>query len=206
MLYKLFMFIIGTCALAKKGHSQCLIWSLSATSSSCLTGANLGAYEVTGSLFTWPYPSSGTLTISGGNGTSVTYNAPFGTTVNYTLPVTAGHGNNYTVTASYSATSCDKQKSYSSPNCCSVAVSNTTPSVCESKTLTITTTGTTGGTYTWTGPNGFSSSQQSPVISNATSAIAGIYQVYLVNGICTSPVQSVSVSVKSKPTSKSIIH
>lgn len=210
MFRKSILSIVCICLLSPKAHSQCALWSfftgLSATASNCLSGPNLGSYEVTGTLSSLAsFPSTGTLTFSNGNGQSVTYNAPFTSPVNYTLPATAGHGNSYTVTASFSDYACTKQRSYLSPICCSVTISNTTPSICESETLTLTTTGTSGGNYFWIGPGGFSSTQQNPTIPNIPISNAGLYQVYLVNGSCTSPPDSATVNVKPKPAQKTII-
>ncbi|RYE12462.1 MAG: gliding motility-associated C-terminal domain-containing protein [Sphingobacteriales bacterium] len=44
-----------------------------------------------------------------------------------------------------------------------------------------------GGTYAWTGPNGFTSTQKSPIIQNATMASAGVYKV-----VVTSPFGCIS--------------
>ncbi len=50
--------------------------------------------------------------------------------------------------------------------------------VCTSSTLNLyATTTSTGVSWSWTGPNGFSSAQQNPSISNATSANSGSYIV-----------------------------
>jgi len=45
--------------------------------------------------------------------------------------------------------------------------------ICPGETITLTASG--GTSYSWTGPNGFSSTQQNPVIPNATAAHAGTY-------------------------------
>jgi hypothetical protein len=206
MFHKFILYIIGVCLFPATSSSQCFIWSLSATASNCLAGSNLGSYEVTGTIVTLFAPSSGTLTISSNNGTSVTLSAPFSLSMDYTLPTIAGHGNNYTVTASYSAdASCTKQKSHSTQTCCTVTPTNTTRSVCQSQTLSLAATSTTGGNYFWSGPSGFSSTQQNPTIPNIPTSKAGLYQVYLVNGSCTTPTQSVNVTVTPKPPPKSIV-
>ncbi len=47
-----------------------------------------------------------------------------------------------------------------------------------------------GGSYAWTGPNGFTSSQQNPVIANATASNAGTYDVtYTLGSSCPGPSQ-----------------
>jgi gliding motility-associated-like protein len=48
--------------------------------------------------------------------------------------------------------------------------------VCSGNSLSLTTT-PSGATYSWTGPNGFTSTAQSPVISPATAADSGLYSV-----------------------------
>jgi hypothetical protein len=44
-------------------------------------------------------------------------------------------------------------------------------------TLNLTASTVSGGTYNWTGPNGFTSTSQNPSIPNATSAASGAYGV-----------------------------
>lgn len=59
---------------------------------------------------------------------------------------------------------------------------------------------TPGATFTWTGPNGFTSNQQNPLLSNVTPANSGTYTVFATapNG-CTSPTATVSITVGQVP-------
>jgi hypothetical protein len=50
-------------------------------------------------------------------------------------------------------------------------------------------------TYSWTGPNGFTSTLKNPTILNATTIKSGDYKVIVRGGICESPEASVNVSV-----------
>ena len=72
--------------------------------------------------------------------------------------------------------------------------------VCEGSTLSLIASTITGATYSWTGPNGFTSTQQNPTVSSsATTAMAGTYNVTAtVNGF-TSPAGSTVVVVNLVP-------
>ena len=58
--------------------------------------------------------------------------------------------------------------------------------VCEGASLNLFASTIAGATYSWTGPNGFTSSLQNPVINNVTAANAGSYSVTVTVGQCTS--------------------
>lgn len=58
-------------------------------------------------------------------------------------------------------------------DCTSSAVVSSNSPVCTNSTLQLHATG--GTAYSWTGPNGFTSTQQNPAITNATAANAGTY-------------------------------
>ncbi|MDI9341804.1 MAG: HYR domain-containing protein [Sediminibacterium sp.] len=70
-------------------------------------------------------------------------------------------------------------------------------SVCTGQPITLSAGG--GNTYTWTGPNGFTSVLQNPQINNATSAMAGLYQVVVSSSAGCSRTGSVTVSVNTAP-------
>ncbi|KIA93374.1 hypothetical protein OC25_13135 [Pedobacter kyungheensis] len=56
---------------------------------------------------------------------------------------------------------------------------------CNGSTIQLNASG--GTTYSWTGPNGFTSAAQSPTIINATKAMGGEYTVQVTANGCTSP-------------------
>lgn len=60
-------------------------------------------------------------------------------------------------------------------------VGNTGP-VCVGQNVQLTCSTVNGGTYLWMGPNGFSSTQQNPVINNVTLANSGTYTVVVTVG------------------------
>jgi large repetitive protein len=71
--------------------------------------------------------------------------------------------------------------------------------ICEGSSINLTTNAVTGATYSWTGPNGFTSTSQNPSITGATSAMAGTYSLTVSIGICNSPVGSTTVVVNPLP-------
>ncbi|MDB5147788.1 MAG: hypothetical protein JWQ57_1808 [Mucilaginibacter sp.] len=52
-----------------------------------------------------------------------------------------------------------------------------------------------GDSYSWTGPNGFTSAQQNPVIGNATAAMGGQYHITVFKNGCSSDAPAVTVSI-----------
>ncbi len=80
-------------------------------------------------------------------------------------------------------------------------ISNNGP-LCVGATLNLTAqSGPTGCTYLWTGPNAFTSSQQSPAIPNVTMAMAGDYFLQIISGVDTSNAVSTTVDIFPVPTS-----
>jgi hypothetical protein len=57
-----------------------------------------------------------------------------------------------------------------------------------------------GANYVWTGPNGFTSTLQNPIIAaNATAAMSGTYQVTANLNLCTNLSQTTIVNVVAFP-------
>ncbi|MBS1528362.1 MAG: hypothetical protein JST19_22135, partial [Bacteroidetes bacterium] len=76
-------------------------------------------------------------------------------------------------------------------------VSSNSP-VCINSTIQLNTTANANG-YIWTGPNGFTSTQQNPAINNVTAADSGTYNLIITVNGCQSPAASISVAVDQPP-------
>ena len=61
--------------------------------------------------------------------------------------------------------------------------------------MTLTASTVPGATYSWTGPNGFTSTDQNPSIVGATTNASGLYSVTATTGACVSPSGTTTVSV-----------
>src|SRR6185436_18579653 len=70
---------------------------------------------------------------------------------------------------------------------------------CEGATIQLSTPTVAGATYAWTGPNGFTSSDQNPTRANVTTAEAGTYSVTVTVNGCTSAAGTTNVVVNPTP-------
>jgi gliding motility-associated-like protein len=73
--------------------------------------------------------------------------------------------------------------------------------VCEGTTINLAASSIANATYSWMGPNGFTSFVQQPSIANATTAAAGIYSVTATVNGCTSTSATGTVTVHTIPSS-----
>ena len=67
--------------------------------------------------------------------------------------------------------------------------------VCIGQTVNLTAGTIAGATYKWTGPNGFTSINQNPVITNAPLTTSGMYNVMATLNACVSPAGSTTVII-----------
>jgi photosystem II stability/assembly factor-like uncharacterized protein len=87
----------------------------------------------------------------------------------------------------------------------STTAENTGP-VCEGETIALSATTLAGASYSWSGPNGFSADIQDPIISDATTDMAGEYSVLISINNCTSTIETTTISVHESPDTPVIIH
>lgn len=71
--------------------------------------------------------------------------------------------------------------------------------ICVGQTLQLSASTIANATYSWTGPNSFTSSAQNPSIASATAAAGGTYNVTATVSACTSPVGMTTAVVNSTP-------
>src|SRR5690606_31329651 len=172
--------------------------SLSASSSFtpvlCI-GGNTGSMTAAGNGGTSPYsyviagPTVNTTGASSGVFTGLTSGS-------YTITVTDANG--CTIITTQNITQPASAVTLSN-------VGSNSPPVCSGSTLTLSSsaTGGTGAiTYSWSGPNGFTSTQQNPTISNVTTAASGTYTVTATdaNGCTASQTTSVTITPSVTPT------
>ena len=80
-----------------------------------------------------------------------------------------------------------------------VPETDTVAPVCEGDDIELGVTTVTGASYQWTGPNNFTSTEESPVITNATVSASGTYNVTATLNGCTSQPATVEVIVNTTP-------
>ncbi len=74
-------------------------------------------------------------------------------------------------------------------------VNSNTP-ICENSEIQLSATDVPGATYLWTGPNGFSSTELNPVLSDVTLAASGTYTLVVSVNDCSSPEGSINITVE----------
>lgn len=180
--------ILYAAAFASTCNSQPLKVRLNALPLPNATASNTG-----------PYCESATILLSSSGGTAYSWTFPNNTKVNnqnpqiplatksmsgiYTVTVTDKNGCTNTASTTVSVTS--------KPT---VTASNTGP-YCPGATISLNSTTSTGITFSWSGPNGYSSTDKNPTISNSTPDMAGTYTVTASAGVNCSANASTTVSI-----------
>jgi hypothetical protein len=75
--------------------------------------------------------------------------------------------------------------------------------ICTRTNLNLSSTG--GGTYLWTGPSGFTSTLQNPIIPSVTSGAAGLYTVTVTNAFGCFANASTTVAINTSPPQPGVI-
>jgi gliding motility-associated-like protein len=78
-------------------------------------------------------------------------------------------------------------------------VANSNSPICVGSTIKLRTPDQADATFAWTGPNGFSSTEQNPNITGVTTANLGDYNLTVTVNGCPSPISSVKVEVRKPP-------
>ncbi len=162
----------------------------------------LAGISVAGSEFFDPGPDTGgpgyanriAATVSGGvTVNSVTFTDPTHVTLNVrTVGATSG-AKNLTITNPDGQAMAGSGVVAIGPFPAPAVTSN--GPVCAGGTLQLQASGVPGAAYSWTGPNGFTSSAQNPSISGVAAAAAGTYNVSYTASGCASTAGSVAVTV-----------
>ena len=147
---------------------------------------SLTASVVSGATYSWTGP----------NGFTSTAQNP-----TVSASATAAMGGEYSVTATIGSSTSPADKTTVVVNAIpSTPTAGNNGPVCAGSTLSLTASAVSGATYSWAGPNGFTSTDQNPTVSaSATAAMGGEYSVTATIGSCTSPVGKTTVVVNAIP-------
>jgi len=149
--------------------------------------------------------ATGSVTISGTGGTTAyQYSKNGGTTYKASGTFGTLGAGVYTIRVK-DANNCtfDQPVTISEPAVALNVTSSSNSPVCTNATLNLSATGTGGNgsyTYSWTGPNSFSSTSQNPSIVNPTTAASGNYTVTVKDANNCTAISIVSVTINAAPT------
>ncbi len=144
------------------------------------------------------------LTESGGDGDSWSWSGPDGFSSSQQNPTissaTTAASGTYTVIVSDVNGCSDTDNISVSVNPVPVVNAGSNSPVCQGHDINLTETGGDASTWSWSGPLGFSSSEQNPVINSVLMSAAGDYTVTASTSQGCSATETVSVTVNSTPT------
>ncbi len=162
------------------------IGAITGTTTVC-SGTTGETYSVTpeaGASYAWTVPAGSSIT--SGQGTS-SIEVTFGT-----------NSGNVSVTATNTCSSVGPQNLAVTVNALPAVSAGSNSAICSGSDLNLTESGGEATSWSWSGPNSFSSTAQNPSIVGATILASGRYYVTISNGTC-SNIDSVDVTVNAVP-------
>jgi PKD repeat protein len=153
-----------------------------------LSTGNTASVPSAGVNATYNWSITGGTITAGNNTTQITWTAGAGASANISVTITNGNG--CTCSSSQLVTI----------NALPNATASSNSPVCEGATIELYGGPSGMASYNWTGPNGFSSSLQSPSIPNATLAMAGNYTLTVTNSNGCTASNTTSIFVQDCPT------
>ena len=149
---------------------------------------NLVASTVSDATYNWTGPNGFTSTLQNPN---VTNSASLPNAGTYNLIITKN--------------GCSSNVSSTIVEINKTTASNNGP-VCSGQQLILNATNVTGATYSWTGPNGFTSNQQNPIVnSSANLTMNGVYTVTSTVNSCISSPSVTIVNIVNSPATPTIL-
>lgn len=163
------------------------ITAISGLTSPCVGSQNYSLTGGTGATsYAWSISGGGSIT-AGQTSTTATINWTTAGTYNVSVSATNSCG---TVSNTISVTVLG--------NVSGIGASASSTTVCSGANVPLTGSGTNVTTWSWTGPNGFTSAAQSPTVSNIQTNLAGTYTLTASNS-CNSGTASVTITVNQTP-------
>lgn len=186
--------------------------SLAAGVYTLMVGAGSCSASTTTSLTVNPLPSptivsnspvceGQTINLTGSGGTSYLWVGPGSFNSNAQNPSIASasmiHNGTFTLTVT-DANNCSNSTTHAYVVNSLPVVSTTGSSICVNQTMNLSANG--GVTYSWSGPNGFTSNLQNPSVTNAQTNMAGVYNVTVTNANSCVNTGMATVLINPEPT------
>lgn len=143
-------------------------------------------YILSGTIELTNPPTTGTLTLANSSGGFTVYNAPFANSIPYNYVNLSSNGNAENLSVVFSDdNTCAAISNYTAPASCSTCpvTASVSGPACIGQSVTLTATNVAGATYSWTGPNGYTSNIQNPTLTNVDLTMAGVYTVTASNSV-----------------------
>ena len=146
------------------------------------------------------------INLTSSSGTSYSWSGPNGFTSSVRNPsipnASISMAGDYTITLTVPTGCTDKDTTRVVVNALPVATAGSNSPVCVGNTINLTSSG--GTSYSWTGPNGFTSSAQNPSIPNANLALSGAYTVTVTAANGCTITKTINVVVAALPATPTI--
>jgi gliding motility-associated-like protein len=178
-----------------------LLVTIGTCTATASTSVTVNALPVPAATNTGPYCPGNTIQLNVGAFSTYTWTGPSFNS-NAQSPTIAnsqvGNSGNYVVTV-MDANGCVNTSNTNVTVNPTPVVNVNNPGTCVNQTINLTSNG--GNTYTWTGPNAFSSNAQNPTIPNAQTTMSGAYTVLVTSaaGCTNSAVSNVTVFPLPQP-------
>lgn len=200
-----------TIANANGDNAGTYIVTLTNTTTGCSVSAGtvvaVNALPTLNASNNGPYCEGSTITLSanGTGGTAYAWSGPNGYTANVANPTiansTTANAGTYNVTLTNPTTGCSVEAStIVNVNANPVVTASNTGAYCAGQTIELSAVSADATSFAWSGPNGYASAQQNPVIANAVTNNGGSYTVVATNANNCSAQASTVVTVNANPT------
>ena len=193
--------VINNVTLAASGLYSVTVTNTAGCSTTAATNVVISPVFTALAASNSPLCAGSTLSLNASAGTSWSWTGPNGFSSLLQNPsilnISAASVGTYTVTVTNAAGCTSTATVNVSLNTAPVAVASNNGPVCEGGSVTLNAAG--GVSYNWTGPNGFSSTQQNPVINNVSLADAGSYTVVVTNAAGCVATASTNLQVNTLP-------